>query len=100
MGPKKGRMVRKIEVPTNTPTEFELEIQLLIYRGGGMRGRSRKRHRNIQRKPGGRKKRHTQQRRESPKSVQGQTEATQKWTWKVQERHAHLNRTRGKRRGT
>ena len=24
MGPKKGRRVRKIEVPTDTPTEFEL----------------------------------------------------------------------------
>ena len=24
MGPKKGRRVRKIDVPTDTPTEFEL----------------------------------------------------------------------------
>ena len=24
MGPKKGRRVRKIEIPTDTPTEFEL----------------------------------------------------------------------------
>ena len=37
MGPKKGRRVRKIDVPTEIPTEFELGIQLLIYRGAERR---------------------------------------------------------------
>ena len=38
-----GRRVRKIEVPTDTPSEFELGIQLLIYRGGGREGAERER---------------------------------------------------------
>ena len=29
--------MRKIEVPTDTPTVFELGMQLLTYRGGGKR---------------------------------------------------------------
>ena len=40
--------MRMIEVPTNTPTEFELRIGLLIYRAGGRTERQEKgrRHRN------------------------------------------------------
>ena len=34
MDPKKDRRVKKIEVTTDTPTEYELGIQLLTYRGG------------------------------------------------------------------
>ena len=39
MGPKKGRRVRKIEVPTDTVPEFELGAQQLISSGGGRTGR-------------------------------------------------------------
>ena len=43
------RILRKIEVSTDTPAEFKLGIQLLTYRGGGRRengGRGWRRHRN------------------------------------------------------
>ena len=51
MGPKKGRRVRKINVPTDTPTEFELgdtaaDIQMTEER----QEERRKRHRNRGRK--------------------------------------------------
>ena len=63
--------MRKIEVPTNTPAEFELEdtaakIQRRTKRGSHERGS--KWYRNRGRKPGGRKL-HTQQSREWPKSA-------------------------------
>ena len=38
MGAKKGGIVRKIEVHTDTPAQYELGIQLLTYSGGGNRG--------------------------------------------------------------
>ena len=59
MGPKKGRRVRKIEVHTDTHTEFKFgdTIQLLKYRGRrrGRQEKGRERQRNRGRKPGGRK---------------------------------------------
>ena len=69
--------MRKIEVPTDTPTEFELgdvaaDIQRREEREAGEREEEAQKQRE---KPGGRKL-HTQQRREWPKSVQGQTEGT------------------------
>ena len=65
MGPKKGGRVRKIEVPTDSPTEFKLgdtaaDIQRRERRG--MQEKGGKRHRNRGRKPGGWKLQ-TQQRR-------------------------------------
>ena len=48
MGPKKGRRMRKIEIPTDTPTEFELGDRAADIQ------RREKRHRNRGRKPAGR----------------------------------------------
>ena len=65
MGPKREKRVRKKEFPKQTPAEFDLGIQLLIYRGEEKRGtqeKMKKRHRNKGRKPG--RKQNTQQRRE------------------------------------
>ena len=39
MGPKKGRRMRKIEVPTDSVSEFELETQRQISNGGLRGGR-------------------------------------------------------------
>ena len=39
MGPKKGRRVRKREVPTDSVSEFELGTRQKIYSLGGRRGR-------------------------------------------------------------
>ena len=58
MSPKKGRRVRKTDVPTDSVPEFELEDTAVIYNGGGKRGRQekeRKRHRNRGRRQGGRR---------------------------------------------
>ena len=55
MGLKKGRRVRKGEVPRDTPTEFELGNMVQTYSRGGRRGRQekgRKSHRNRGSKPG------------------------------------------------
>ena len=85
MGPKKGRRVRKIEVPSDSVPQFELGDTVAYIQEGGVGGKKngRKRHRNRpRRKPGGRRqegrKLHTPQRREWQKSVQGQTKVTQK----------------------
>ena len=88
--------MRKIKVPTDTPPEFELgntvaDIQRRRKRERQEKGR--KRHRNKGRKP-------TQQRREWQKSMQGQTEVTQKWIQRLEERLAHVNRSQDTRRGT
>ena len=99
MGPKKSRRVRNIDVPTDTLQEFELgDRWWQINSKGGRQVKVRKRHRNRGRKPGGRKL-HTEQRRESQKSLQGQTKVTQKSIQRLQERWAHLNRTQDTRRG-
>ena len=99
---QKGRRVTKIEVPTDSPTEFELVDMADINSGGGRRGRQekgRKRHRNRGRKSGG-KNLHNQQRREWQKSMQGQIEVTQKWIQRLEERWTHPTHTKGTRRGT
>ena len=85
MDSKKGRRVTRIEVPTDSIPEFEL---WQIYSGGGRRGmqeKGRKGNRNRGRRPetsrpGGRK--HTQQRKESQKNVQGQIKVTKNRGWR------------------
>ena len=75
MGPKKGRRVRKIGLPTDTPSKFELG-DTAADKQGGREGGKRKGERGIEtgsqggRKPGGGKL-HIHQRREWLKSVQG-----------------------------
>ena len=88
MGPKKGRRVRKIEVPKNKPTEFE-DTAADIQRREERKHREREKgHRNRGRRGRGRKpggwKLHTQQRREWPKIMQGQAEVTQKWRQRME----------------
>ena len=64
--PKKGRRVRKIEFPIDTPIEFELGIQLLTYSGGGRR--DNRGRRGSRRKPEWRKL-HTQKGRATKKCL-------------------------------
>ena len=47
MCPKKGRRVRKIEIPTDTPTELKLgDTTANIHRRRGRQQKGRKTHRN------------------------------------------------------
>ena len=73
MGPQRGRRMRKIEVPTDTPTDF-----LLGYMAADIH-RRREEKEAIERAEEAQEQRgiHAQQRREWPKSIQGQNKVTQ-----------------------
>ena len=91
IGPKKGRKnVRKIKVPTDTPTEFELgdtaadtQMRRKSRGGGGMPGRWKLHS-------------HTQ-RREWPKQDQDLRGVAVKWT-QADEGRAHFNHNLGARK--
>ena len=105
MGPKKSRKnVRKIEVPTNTPTEFDL--------GDTTAGIQRRREKREQREGGGRK---TTERGEEERGCKEGGNSTDgggsgwkkdqelkgvkvKWTQRVEARPAHLNPNPGARK--
>ena len=84
--------MRKIEVPTDTPSEFELRVTAADIQRREVREAREKEEeaQNSGRKPRGRKL-HTQQSREWPKSIQGQTEVINKWTHTVEVRWTCLN---------
>ena len=94
MGPKKGRRaVKRIEVPTETPSEFELGDTL-----ADIQRRKEEKEAQIQREGEARGKKHTQQ-RQFKKSVQGQTEVTQKQRLEQKGAH-HSHHTHNTRTGT
>ena len=82
MGPKKGRrVVRKIEIPTDSPPEFELgdkeaDIQLRREEREAKEKEEEDQKQRKEARRGGGRKLHTQQRREWKKSMQGQTKMT------------------------
>ena len=83
MGPKKGRKMRVIEIPTDIPSGFELGDKTAEFqRRRGERGqREREEAQRQQREEGG-------QEVENTLSREG---IGQKWTQKVKERWTHLN---------
>ena len=105
MGPNRGRRVRKIEVPTDSVTEFELGDSRYPAEGGERRGkleRGRRPNNSIRgrRRPGGRRqerRNHTLKRRELQKKGPGQRKVTLKQKLLEERRDHHTHNTR---RGT
>ena len=84
MGPKKGRRVRKIEVPTDTQSLSWGYGCRYTVEDGGEEGKRK----------GGRGT------ETEGRSEKRQIKVTQKWTQRLEERRAHLNHNPGTRRGT
>ena len=95
MGPKKGRRVRKIEVPNDNVSKFELRdtaVNIQWRRGRPKKGR---RHSNGGKtSPGGRgrheQRKHTHKRRELQKKGPVPKKVTQKQRLEESQSHGHL----------
>ena len=88
--------MRSIEIPTDTPTEFDWEIQLLTFRGGGMREKQQRKER--ERDEARKAELHSPQKRQWQKKDQILRGVKMKWTQRVEEKPAHLKHTPGARK--
>ena len=104
MGLKEGRRVKKIEVPRDTPTEFELGDKTADIQRRREERETREKEEEAQKQREEKQREEsmkggelqTQQKRVQQKHMQGQTKVTQKWTQMVEERQVHLNHNPGK----
>ena len=98
--------VRRIEVPTDTPTESELgdtaaDIQRRRDKSGRRERGKRQRKNRVRRgrRPGGRKH-HSMQRRQWQKKVQELRGVKVKWIQRLEEKVTHVKHTPGVRKDT